>query len=307
MLFLPQRRPPAGGFRRSRGGFRRAVALEVVLYVFPPKTEAVPDSDRGKITSPDDPVDAGARDAEISGELVYRQHPGRSFYFVLGMERHGSIVKGRSSQKSVRNDLSDKERLSYFDDEEAAVVPRVLADDSAFLDKAAKVASAPGSKRRAVAEQEAAAYTEYRGPARVLIAGYLLVAAEAPWRDVLVGEYSETTETAARRCWFVNLSGRSVWVEAPLEQADPRRARRREAALEEGAKRVARFGAGQCICCGMTLAERYVAVGASRRRTRRDRCGACDVKPDLYPTAMRDALEAATRQRQYRRAARRRT
>lgn len=206
---------------------------------------------------------------------------------------------------SVRYDLSKKERVSEFDDAEAAVVPSHLADDEAFLVKAEVVASAPEADRDAVAQREAAAYTEYRGPARNEVAGYLLKAAEKPWRKYFRSEPSDRAEAAARRDYFANLSRRAVWAEAELDNTDARRRKPRWAKLQEGALRFARRGAGECVECGTTLSERYIYIGLSRRRTRRERCSACEVLPDLYPGSIRDALEAWTRMRQRHRAARR--
>ena len=200
--------------------------------------------------------------------------------------------------------LTSKERLADFDDAEAAVLARVLVDDPTFQRKAACVADAAEDDRRAVAQREAGDYCRYRSPGRDLIASYLLLAAEAPWRRFTDG-CCETSEAAARRDCFANLSRRAVWAEAPLEETDPMRARRRETTLEEGAKRIARLGAGQCVSCGTTLSEQYVRIGVSRRRTRRERCDLCEGTRDLYREAIREAFEAATRQRQGRRAGRR--
>ena len=248
MLSVPLRRPLRGGFRHSWRGPGCPVALEVVIDVLASKPEAIPDSNWVEFPAPDDPVDARPRDPEIPGEFVDGEHPGWPLYFVLSMERHGSIVTAPSPRKSVHNGRSKKERLSNFDDYEASFLPRELADDPTFLRKAATVANAASEyERRVAADAEASDYAPYRSPARALIANYLLIAAEAPWREFLHGEYGEETEATARRDWFTNLPRRAVWVEAPLEETDPRRIRRRGAMLEEGAKRVARRAPGQCV------------------------------------------------------------
>jgi hypothetical protein len=217
---------------------------------------------------------------------------------------HVVIVSAALGLKWVLyDDLSKKERNSEFDDAEAAVLPSQLADDPTFLRKAEAVAAAPVAKRRSVALREAADYREYRSPARDFIAGCLIEAAEARWRQK--AQYVDRLDAALRRTHFANLPRRAVWAEAPLEGTDPVRIRRREPALQEGAARVLRRGAGQCVACGVTLSERYICVGGSRRRTRRERCSACVELRDTYPTAIRDVLEAATRMRQRRREARR--
>jgi hypothetical protein len=219
----------------------------------------------------------------------------------------GSVVTP-STLKSVHKDdayLSLKEQLSYFDDDEAAVLPQRLGNDPAFQERAARVARSPEPERRAVAEHEAAAYRPNRCPARDWLTELLLSAAEKPWRRFLAGEFEEKTEAAARQDWFANLPRRAVWVEAEPDENDPRRRRNRNQTLEEGADRIALAGAGQCVICEAKLADQYVRLGGSRRRTRRDRCERCEKKPDLFTEAARETYEAATRQRQQRRAQRR--
>jgi hypothetical protein len=205
--------------------------------------------------------------------------------------------------KKVHYDLSKKERNSEFDDEEAAVLASQLADEPTFLRKAEAVAAAPEAKRHAVALREAADYSEYSSPARDLFVSYLLVAAEAPWRQTPA--YVDRLDAALRRNYFTNLPRRPVWADAPLDETDPIRRKSRQTKLQEGAVRLIRRGAGQCIACGTTLSERYIRVGGSKRRARRERCSACEALPDHYPGAIRDAAEAATRAHQQRRLRRR--
>jgi hypothetical protein len=224
------------------------------------------------------------------------------------MEFMEGSVGTPSALKSVHKEdasLSPKERLSYFDDDEAAVLPQRLGNDPMFQERAARVARSPEPERRAVAEHEATAYRRYRGPSRDWLIELLLSASEKPWRRFLAAEFDEKTEAAARQTWFANVPRRAVWVEAEPDENDPRRRRKRDQTLKEGANRIALGGAGQCVTCGAELADQYVRIGGSRRRTRRDRCEGCEKKPDLFAEAVRETYEAATRQRQQRRARRR--
>jgi hypothetical protein len=211
--------------------------------------------------------------------------------------------------KSVLNaqPVSQRERLHVFDDDEAGILGRVLADDLVFQEKCALVEESPVQGRRAIAEREASAYTPYRGAHRDLIIELLLAAAER-WN-----EYPEPFAGPTRRFRLQNLKRRGIWLEdeRPCEESAQRR-RERWPRLEEGAQRLARFGAGRCIGCDRELAGDRYERGASSRAGRRWHCSPqCPDAPTAdirasHRESMRDALDAATGQRRTRRAARRR-
>jgi hypothetical protein len=72
--------------------------------------------------------------------------------------------------KVMHNDaLTQKERLTYFDEDEVAIVPTVLAGDECFQKKARTIAEADPVDRRACAEREAESYTPKRGASRDLV------------------------------------------------------------------------------------------------------------------------------------------
>jgi hypothetical protein len=213
-----------------------------------------------------------------------------------------SIERHSSTAKVMHNGvLTQKERLTYFDDEEAAIVPTVLAGDECFREKARTIAARDPEDRRAEAEREAKSYAPNRGSHRDLIVELLLIMAAEPWRRKEIPPL----------VFFANRHRRAVWADSPLDDFDPRRARARWVMLKEGAHGVARLGAFKCIHCGRPLGHDRYDRGASRRRSRRTHCGQCWGNPRIRRgirsqlDAMRKALDAATGQRRRQRARRR--
>jgi hypothetical protein len=217
-----------------------------------------------------------------------------------------SSLDTHEAAKSVRSEetLSPREERHHYDDDEAAILPRFLASDEVFQQKCGLVAESPIAQARSTAEQEASAYTPYRGAHRDLIVELLLAGAE-PW-----DHYPERFTAPLRRYRIENAKRRSLWLDDELERDDdPRRRRDRTRRLEKGALRVAHYGAGRCIGCGERLAgDRY--EWQTTRRARRLHCSPCgnalpeDIRARQLES-MRDAFDAATGQRRVRRAARR--
>jgi hypothetical protein len=191
--------------------------------------------------------------------------------------------------------LTEKERLSDHDDHEASVIRWVLAEDEGFQANARKVAAAEPSERCALAQQLAKRYVPYKGHHQQLIVDLLLLLAEAPWDAV----------HPAARATFIH-QNRPVWGEAPLDELDGRRVRDRSTTLEQGARRLARRGAGKCIhlTCDTDLAQDQF-----RGRARPTHCSAHLELPrrirESHRSEIREALDAGTGQRRHRRAARR--
>jgi hypothetical protein len=203
--------------------------------------------------------------------------------------------------KGDADSLSKKEHLTYFDQAEAAIVPLALSEDPDFQAKGRQIASELPRDRRAAAELLAKGYVPNKSAAQELVVELLLLMAEEPWRSKRMPRRHQ------RRYFFENLTQAGVWVDAPLEELDARRARDRRAMLEEGAQALAYFGAGKCMHCGSPLARDRHDRGFSERRSRRTHCGRCCnasiVASEL--DARRKALAAATGQRRRHRAARR--
>jgi hypothetical protein len=193
------------------------------------------------------------------------------------------------------DDLTEKERLSDHDDREASIIRWVLAEDEAFQANAGKVAAAEPSERHVLAQQLARRYVPYKGHHQQLIIDLLFLLAEAPWDAV----------HPAARVTFVH-QNRPVWGEAPLDDLDGRRVRERSRTLEQGARRLARRGAGKCI---HLTCETPLAQDQFRGRAMPTHCSAHLGLPrriresDL--SEIREALDAGTGQRRRRRAARR--
>jgi hypothetical protein len=193
--------------------------------------------------------------------------------------------------------ISEKERLTYFDQAEAAIVRVVLAEDPDFQSKSRQIADETPRERRAAAERAAKSYVPNKSSAQELVVEVLLLMVEEPWRAT----------GSTRRDFFSNLTQKAVWADAPLDELDGRRARDRWAMLEEGARALARFGAGRCIHCGTPLASDRYGRGASGQRSRRTHCGPC-CPPSIVASELdskRKALDAATGRRRRYRAARR--
>lgn len=194
-------------------------------------------------------------------------------------------------------DLTKKERSYYFDDAEASIVPVVLARDECFQGKGRLIATTNPSDRLTVAQREAKAYAPYKGPHQDLMVRLLLLMSEEPW--LRWGE-------AARETFFANVLRRpGVWADAPLDENDGRRVRRRWTTLKRGAQRLARLGAGRCIACGGSL-----SASRCQARPRVTHCSSCTDKysmkvRDTHRSEIREALDAATGHRRHRRAARR--
>jgi hypothetical protein len=226
------------------------------------------------------------------------------------VEFMSSSLDTHEAAKSVRSEetLSPREERHHYDDDEAAILPRVLASNEAFQRKCGLVAASPIDQRRSTAEREARAYTPYRGAHRDLIVELLLAGAE-PWDD-----YPERFVGPLRRFRLENLKRRGIWPDDERERdEDPRRRRDRSHRLEEGALRVANHGAGGCIGCGRQLAGDRYERGDSTRRGRRWHCSSECPKAQTegirksQRESMGDAFDAATGQRRAHRAARRKT
>src|SRR5829696_2722753 len=80
------------------------------------------------------------------------------------------------------NDPSQKERLAYFDQDEATLVRLALAEDPDFRAKAQRIAQTAAGERLAAAEREAESYAPYETAKRCVMAELLLLMAEEPWR-----------------------------------------------------------------------------------------------------------------------------
>jgi hypothetical protein len=193
--------------------------------------------------------------------------------------------------------LTQKERVTFHDQNEAAIVATVLADDECFQKKARVIAAARRTERIVIAEGEAKSYTPNKGAHRELIVQLLLVQADEPWRE----------RGGVARDFLSNLFRPAVWSESPLEKFDARRCRERWTTLVAGARRLANFGSGTCISleCGTRL-----GTDRFRRRPRPTHCSSCEAQKSTAvrkseQSEMREALDAATGQRRRRRAARR--
>jgi len=219
-----------------------------------------------------------------------------------------SLVNPQASKSmhKPRGVMSDKERLANFDEDEAASVLLVLADDPDFQRKGRQIAEKPSEAgRRKEADSEAKRYVPYKGPAQDLMAQLLLLAAQEPWRP----------RGAIMRDFFANLPRSAVWAEAPLDELDGRRVRERWATLQEGAHALARFGAGRCIECGQQVGGDgfgYSGRGVHARRSRRTHCEPCHCVLSRIQGAIesqldrkRQALDALTSRRRRQRATRR--
>jgi hypothetical protein len=209
---------------------------------------------------------------------------------------HDVSLKPRRPAKSVHNEgeqMTKKERLSHFDDLEASIVRWRLGTDEEFLLKARRIAILEPLERRAEAEREAVSYVSYQGPHRRLVVDLLLLCADEPWN----------AWHPATRVTFLS-SGRAVWVDAELDELDARRVRERWTTLKEGAQRLAWFGAGRCISCGVRL-----AADRFRGRAHPTHCSAHErlsgAIRESHKGEIREALDAATGQRRRRRASRR--
>lgn len=207
---------------------------------------------------------------------------------------HAKPVKRIDNPSSAWRDLD----RALHDEDEASIVPVVLADDPCFQEKARLVAVADDCLTRA--RIEAKSYTPHRGPHQDLIVELLIDAAKEPWGNL---------GAPGRRDFFANRSRRAVWAEPEaLGELDPCRVRIRGPRLLNGARLLARFGAYKCINCGMAFSEsgRYER-GIGRRSSRRHHCDACKYK--LGPVAPRQidaisrALDATTGQHRHHRAA----
>ena len=154
------------------------------------------------------------------------------------MVLHPRPVKPVDNAGTACRDLT----RALHDQDEASIVPVVLADDECFREKARLVSAADDRVKRA--QLEAKSYTPYRGAHRDLIVQLLLDTAEERWG----------TDPPGRRYFFANWGRRAVWAEPEaLGELDPCRVRTRWPMLVEGAQCLARFGAFSCIACGMAI------------------------------------------------------
>jgi hypothetical protein len=220
---------------------------------------------------------------------------------------HPVSMRPGSSQKSIHkrgqrlwdDTFTEKERLTYFDQAEAAIVPLALEEDPDFQFKGRELAGRPPRERRAAAQLLAKDYApnKSKSGAQELIVDLLLLMAEEPWRE----------KGIPRRVFFANLTSTAVWADAPLDELDGRRARERRAMLNEGAQALVYGGAGKCMHCGTPLASDRYGRGASGQRSRRTHCGRCCPASIVASglNAKRKALDAATGLRRRYRAARR--
>jgi hypothetical protein len=174
---------------------------------------------------------------------------------------HDVSLRPLQTLKWVHNDepLTKKARLSYHDDDEAGIVPRILAQDGFFIERTVELAKVPMHDRTDQAKRIARAYTPYRGLKKGLhqdlIAGLLLCAASA------VEEGRSSAEVELR---LVNYHRRPIWAEAELDELDGRRKRERWITLEQGAQRLARLGAGVYIdldCSTRLAKDRWPSSG----------------------------------------------
>jgi hypothetical protein len=216
----------------------------------------------------------------------------------MRVDAHESSLVPIARAKLVHNKgepLTEKERLSYHDDDEASIVPWVLGGDDYFLQSADMLAALPAEERTREAEKIAKHYApyngSYKGQHHRFIVTLLLLAAETP--------------AALRQTQLTNYVRRPVWAESDLDELDGRRKRERWPTLKRGARRLALLGASKCIECGEGLA-------ASRRRARPrvTHCAYCERRysskvRDSHLSEIREALDAATGQHRRRRAARR--
>ncbi len=231
------------------------------------------------------------------------------------------IVDGEHLVKSVHKEPeTERERVHYFDEAEARMLGVVLADHPCFQEKAARVAAFPLDERRIRAREEALSYVPYEGQRRDVVVRLLLDAATVDERmpsglkdAATVDERGPGLIAAFRRDVLANSLSRAVWAEADREGQDAERCRHRWARLQEGAERLARFGASTCVECGSKLSDRYETGGGPRpRRARRTHCSPCERAiqkkvRESHGDAIRDALDAASGHRRKRRAARRQT
>ena len=108
-----------------------------------------------------------------------------------------------------KDELTKKAHVSFHDQDEAAVVASVLADDAHFQEKARLVAAAKVSESASVAEREAKSYAPNRGAHRDLIVRLLLTQADEPWQP----------RGGLGRDYLPNLFRPAVWVDAPSKRA----------------------------------------------------------------------------------------
>ncbi len=202
---------------------------------------------------------------------MFAVRPDPDNWDAMGLMRESLVnSEPRKSAHKEGDQLTERERLVFFDEDEVAVLPRVLADDIDFQCKAATVSGAPAHLRQERAEAEARAYAPYKAPHLELITRLLLAAAEFRL-DPALACYG----APMRRTVLQNLHRRTVWADAPLDQLDPRRAKKKWPRLEEGAQRVASFGAGRCIGCRDRFVHDLYSDGAMGKPGRRKHCSTC--------------------------------
>jgi hypothetical protein len=193
-------------------------------------------------------------------------------------------------------EVTQKERLSDFDDDEASIIPVVLGKDESFLDKAASIAAADPGDRAAVAQREAKKYAPYRATPGF----HRRTSADRERKSRGCVGATRIRTPSLPTCFADLVSGAMP----RFEETDGRRVRGRWKTLERGAQRLARFGEAGCIGCGKRL-----TASRCQARPRVTHCAACVSKYsqilDTHRSEIREALDAATGQRRSRRAARR--
>jgi hypothetical protein len=212
-----------------------------------------------------------------------------------------TLEHGRAAKLMHSGDLTRKERLTLFDEDEVARVTLILADDESFGEKAQRVAAANPHERMERARYEATSYAPYGGARQDWFVELFLIVADETWR----------AKGWMLRDFLSNRHRRAVWAETELDESDPRRQRERWPALDEGGRAIARFGAGKCIGCGTRLGSDRYERGASGKRSRRTHCDPCkDQHPGRTASqidAMRKAFDLVTGARRRRRVALRAT
>lgn len=200
----------------------------------------------------------------------------------------------RDSGEAVNRGLTLRERAHELDEDETAMLANVLLNHPTFRAKIDCLAAIEDpAERTNVAEQKAKSYTANNGPQRREIVRLMLLAADhlPSWRSTIAANDHRT----------------AVWADDQrTSELRRQRVRGRGEKLLDGARRVARYGAGECTECGAPLLNLYEQIVSSkrRRRTRRLYCSQHEAYAKhwagVHKQRMRSALEAATGQHRHR-------
>jgi hypothetical protein len=187
---------------------------------------------------------------------------------------------------AANSGLTKREVAHEVDETEAAILGAVLLEHDGFIAKVEFLSaiSDPGERAEA-ARAEARGYVLKAGPYLDVVAELLLLAAGVPplWR----------------RTQIANRGRSAFWAEddRPSERRR-QRIRDRTQMLVEGATRIARRGAGECIECGDPLGGLYWR--GTGRKSRRNYCtrheGLERLWGPIHAQSMRETFEAATGQ-----------